>query len=154
MTRLSINALPSRLIGCALALAAILATVGIAVAAGPVKGASYSGRVNVTASLTVSFKVSRSCKKITALKVSPSLPNSCGYGGPLPTQTSRSAKIEHGKFTAKITDTASNGTVITTAKVTGKFFAKGKEKGNIKASLPNAKSCNGSFSYSTKVKAP
>jgi hypothetical protein len=152
MTRLSMDPLPSRLIGSALALAAILATVGVALAAGPVKGASYSGRVNVTANLTVSFKVSRSGKKVTALKVRPSLPNSCGYGGPLPTQTSKSARIERGKFTAQIKETASNGTVISTAKVTGKFLAKGKEKGNIEASLPNAKSCNGTFSYSTRVK--
>jgi hypothetical protein len=136
----------------ALAGAAILSTVGIAVAAGPVKGAKYSGRVNVPASLTVSFKVARSGKRITALKVSPSLPNSCGHGGPLPTQTSKSARIEHGKFAARITEKASNGTVIETANVTGKFLAKSKERGIIEASLPNAKSCNGSFSYSTRVK--
>ena len=80
------------------------------------KGAKYSGRVNVTATLTVSFKVSRSGKKVTSLKVSPSLPNSCGYGGPPPTQTSKPAKIAHGKFTAKITEKAGNGTVIATAK--------------------------------------
>jgi hypothetical protein len=136
----------------ALALAAVLATTGIALAAGPVKGARYSGRVNVTATLTVSFKVSRSGKKVTSLKVSPSLPNSCGYGGPPPPQTSKSAKIAHGKFTAKITEKAGNGTVVATAKVTGKFLAKGKEEGNIKASVPSSPSCNGSFSYSTKVK--
>jgi hypothetical protein len=153
MTRLSITPGLGKFIGfAALAVVAILATAGIALGTGPVKGAKYSGRVKVTASLTVSFKVSRSGKKVTALKVSPSLPNRCGYGGPPPTQASKSAKIEDGKFTAKITEKASNGTLISTAKVTGKFLAKGKEKGSIRASLPNAKSCNGSFSYSTKVK--
>jgi hypothetical protein len=153
MTRPSNAPRLGKLIGAAvLAVTAILATFGIALAAGPVKGAKYSGRVNATASLTVSFKVSRSGKKVTALKVSPSLPNSCGFGGPPPTQTSKAAKIERGKFAAKIKETASNGTVIATAKVTGKFLAKGKEKGDIKANLPNAQSCNGTFAYSTKVK--
>ncbi len=136
----------------ALAFAAALAVTGIALAAGPVKGARYSGRVNVTATLTVSFKVSRSGKKVSSLKVSPSLPNSCGYGGPPPTQTSKPAKIEDGKFTAKITEKAVNGTVAAIATITGRFLAKGKEKGTIKTSVPSATSCNGSFSYSTKVK--
>jgi hypothetical protein len=143
----------SKLIGSTvLALAAILAIAGIAVAAAPVKGAKYSGRVNVSATLTVSFKVSRSGRKITSLKVSPSLPNTCGYGGPPPTETSKPAKIKHGRFTAKITEKASSGTVIATASVTGQFLAKGKEKGTVKTNLPNAKSCNGSFTYSTKAK--
>ena len=153
MTRQSTARRRGKLIGsAALAGAAMLSTVGIALAAGPVKGAKYSGRVNATASLTVSFKVSRSGKKITALKVSPSLPKSCSFGGPPPTQTSKSAKIEHGKFAARITEKAGNGTVLETAKVTGKFLAKRKERGNIEASLPNAKSCNGTFSYSTRGK--
>jgi hypothetical protein len=154
MTRPSIARRQGRftsLVGLAVS-AAILSTAGIALAAGPVKGAKYSGRVSATASLKVSFKVSRSGKKITALKVSPSLPSSCGFGGPPPTQTSKPAKIEHGKFTAKITEKASNGNLIETAKVTGKFLTKGKEKGNIEADLPNAKSCSGTFSYSTRVK--
>jgi hypothetical protein len=141
-----------KLIGStALALAAILAIAGIAHAVAPVKGAKYSGPVNVTATLTVSFKVAGSGKKVTSLKVSPSLPNSCGYGGPPPTDTSKPAKIRHGKFAAKITEKATSGTVIATARVTGKFLAKGKEKGAVKTNLPNAKSCNGSFTYSTKA---
>ena len=139
----------NRLIGAAVvALAAIVAIAGSALAATPVKGAKYSGRVGVTASLTVTFKVSKSGKKVSALKVTPSLPNSCGYGGPPPTATSKPANIRHGKFTAKITNKAGNGTVITTAKVTGKFLANGGEKGTIKTS---AKSCSGSFPYSTKA---
>jgi hypothetical protein len=152
MTRLSMASRRAILVGsAALAVAAILATAGIALAARPVKGAKYSGPVDVTAALTLSFKVSGSGKKVTAIKVSPSLPNSCGYGGPLPTQTSNPAKIKHGKFTAKVTDTTTNGDVSTTAKITGKFLAKRKEKGRIKATVPSNESCNGSFSYATKV---
>ena len=113
----------------------------------PILGASQR---NPT--LTVSFKVSRSGKRVSSLKVSPSLPNSCGYGGPPPTQTSKPAKIADGKFTAKITEKAGNGTVAARATITGRFLAKRKEKGTIKTSVPAATSCNGTFSYSTKVK--
>jgi hypothetical protein len=42
--------------------------------------------------------------------------------------------------------------VSATAKVTGKFLANGKEEGSIKTSLPSAKSCNGTFNYTTKAK--
>jgi hypothetical protein len=154
MTTPSTDSKPGKLIcSTALGLAAILAVTGTALAAAPVRGVKYAGRVNVAASLTVSFKVSGSGKKITSLKVSPTLPNSCGYGGPLTTtETSKRAKIQNGKFTAKITEKTSSGTVSATAKVTGKFLANGKEKGSIKTNLPSAKSCNGTFSYSTNAK--
>jgi hypothetical protein len=153
MKRLSMASRRGKLASSAtLGVATILAAVSIALAANPVKGAKYSGRVNATANFTVSFKVSRSGKKVTAMKVKPSLPLSCSSGGPPPPQTSKPATIKDGKFTARVTETASSGTVIATAKITGKFLAKGKEKGNINVTLPNAKSCNGSFSYSTKVK--
>ncbi len=88
MTPPSRDRLLGKLIGStAVGLTAILAITGIALAASPVKGAKYSGRVKVSATLTVSFKVSGSGKKITSLKVSPSLPNTCGYGGPPPTES-------------------------------------------------------------------
>jgi hypothetical protein len=154
MTPPSRDPKPSKLIGSTvLVVAAMLAIIGTAFAAAPVMGVKYSGRVNGTATLTVSFKVSGSGKKIASLKVSPTLPNSCGYGGPLTTtETSKPAKIVKGKFSAKITEKTSSGAVSATAKVTGKFLANGKEKGSIKTSLPNAKSCNGTFNYTTKAK--
>jgi hypothetical protein len=135
----------------ALAVAAVVALAGIAYAAAPVKGARYSGSVNGTATLKVTFKVSRSGKKVTSLDVRPSLPNSCGYGGPEPTHASKPAKVKHGKFTGKITEKASNGKVIATATVTGKFLTGGKEKGTINSVLPSATSCDGNFTYSTKA---
>ena len=148
--RLSENARLKKLIGFLALTFAAMATLGVALAAAPVKSAKYSGRVKVQATLTVSFKVSRSGNKVTSLKVTPTLPNGCGYGGPPPTQTSKSAKIKDGKFTAKVTEKSAT-TVVETAKITGTFLAKGKEKGKIKATLPNAQSCSGSFSYSTKA---
>ena len=84
--------------------------------------------------------------------MSPSLPNSCGYGGP-PADSNLQVRRDqgrqvHGQGHGEIRYT---GAVIETAKVTGTFLAKGKEKGKIKATLPNAQSCSGSFSYSTKA---
>lgn len=141
-----------KLIGSiALAVTAVVALAGIANAAAPTKGARYSGHVNGAATLTVTFKVSRSGKKVTSLAVKPALPNRCGSGGPEPTETSKPTKVKRGKFTAKITEKAINGKVIGTATVTGKFLAGGKEKGTIKSVEPNARSCDGSFTYSTKA---
>jgi hypothetical protein len=133
----------------AVALAVTLATAGIVSAASPVKGSKYFGTVTGTAFLKVTFKVSKSGTKVTALKVTPSLPNSCGYGGPLPKASTKSAKIKHGRFTAKITEKNSSGIVIDTAKVRGKFLAGGKEKGTIKTDVPKGESCSGSFAYTT-----
>jgi hypothetical protein len=153
MNRPSRHLRPRKLIGfVVLVLAASLTVVGIGFAAAPVKGSKYSGRVKVSATLTVSFKVASSGKKVTSLKVSPSLPNSCGYGGPHPTASSKPAKIDRGKFTAKVTEKGAGGKVIDTATVTGSFLPGGKEKGTIKTDVPGAKSCNGRFAYSTTTK--
>ena len=134
----------------ALALAATIASAGIALAAGPVKGARYSGKVKVTATLTVAFKVSKSGQRVTSLKVSPVLPNTCGYGGPLvPKQSSKPATIKNGRFTAKVTAKSTSGVVIGSATVTGRFLAHGKEAGTIKT---GAKPCAGTFAYTTKAK--
>jgi hypothetical protein len=135
----------------AVAIAAIAAIASSALAAAPVKGGRYSGRVNITATLTVRFKVSGSGKKVTSLKVSPALPNSCGFGGPPPAQSARAAKVRKGKFTTKITEKTSGGTVTATARVKGRFLAGGKEKGRIITNVPGNTSCNGSFRYSTEA---
>ena len=141
--------------GIVFAVAAIIAIVGIAHAAAPVKGSKYSGQVTKTTFLKVTFKVSSSGKKVTSLRVTPSLPNSCGYGGPEPRHASKSARIKHGKFTAKVTDKLVGGAVATTATVTGKFQSGGKEKGTIRSVSSGNKSCNGSFAYTTtSTKSP
>src|SRR5947208_12098302 len=96
--------LRSRLVcAVAYALAASMLVAAIALAAAPVKGAKYSGRVKTGATLTVSFKVDRSGKKVIGFKVGLSLPNSCGYGGPAPKQGFNPAKIRKGRFTGKVT---------------------------------------------------
>jgi hypothetical protein len=133
-------------------LAVSLAVTAIALAVGPVKGAKYSGHVKTGATLTVSFKVDGSGKKVTAFKVRLSLPNSCGYGGPAPTQIFKPAKIRHGRFSGTVTEkSAISGKVVDSAKVTGKFQTGGKERGTVKTTVPAAPRCNGTFTYSTKA---
>ena len=133
-------------------MAATLALAAVAIAAAPVKGARYSGHVKTGASLTVSFKVDRPGKKVTSFKVRLSLPNSCGYGGPAPTQVFKPAKIRHGSFTGKVTEkSAISGKVVDSAKVTGKFLAGGKEQGTVKTTVPASSRCDGTFTYTTKA---
>jgi len=143
----------SRLAGSLVcALAASLVIAAIALAAGPVKGAKYSGHVKTDATLTVSFKVDGAGKKVMGFKVRLSLPNSCGYGGPAPKQSFSAAKIRHGRFSGKVIEkSAISGKVVDSAKVTGKFGAGGKEQGTIKTTVPASTRCNGTFSYSTKA---
>jgi len=137
-------------IACVLAVS--VGVTAMALAAGPVKGAKYTGQVKTGATLTVSFKVNKTGKKVTAFKVRLTLPNHCGYGGPAPTQTFKAAKISHGRFSGKVTEkSAISGKVVDSAKVTGKFLAGGKEQGTLKTTVPASPSCNGTFTYSTKT---
>ena len=91
-------------------------------------------------------------ERLGGFKVRLSLPNSCGYGGPAPTQVSKPAKISHGRFSGTVTEkSAISGKVVDSATVTGKFLAGGKEQGTVKTTVPAAKRCNGTFTYSTKA---
>jgi hypothetical protein len=131
-------------------LVALVALSAVALAAKPVKGAKYSGKVSgVSKRTTVSFKVSSTGRKVTGLKIKPSIPAKCstGHSGTLPAV---SAKIKRGKFKAKFTATV-HGTKRTIAKVSGKFLSHRKERGTIK-SFGQTSSCTKSFKYSTKAK--
>jgi hypothetical protein len=128
-----------------LALAGILATAGIALAGTPMKGTRYSGDVQNTPSLTVSFRVSKTGEKIKGLRIKPTIPNACGYGGPLPSESSKPAPITNGRFvaTVKLRTGAE-------AKVHGKFVRHHRERGTIESINPASPSCDGTFRYSTK----
>jgi len=131
--------------------AAALALVPLALAAGPVHGANYKGQVtSAGVPIAVSFKVSGSGKRLGSFKLDvPNLPNKCGYGGPDQVRPAK-AKIKHGKFSLKLTETTLGGAKVATAKVRGRFKSGGKEAGTIKTTANTAK-CSGSFSYSTKA---
>lgn len=136
-------------LGLALLLAAGLAAV--ALAAGPVKGATYSGTLTVSSGETVTFKVNKSGTQVSAIRVKPFLPNRCGAGGPPPQETSESGPIKNKRFTATVSQLSTDGTVSATAKVTGSFLPGGKVKGSVKSDLPTAEECNGSFAYTAKA---
>lgn len=136
------------------ALAAALLLLGLAAiapAASPVNGAKYRGSLKVSKNETVSFKVSASGKKVTAVRVLPVVPNHCGVGGTPPAQKSVPAPIENGKFKATLNEETSNGAISGTATVTGKFLAGGKVKGVVENPLPGAPECAGNFPYTAKV---
>jgi hypothetical protein len=130
---------------------AVLALPPFAPAASPVHGGKYKGQVKgAGVPIAVSFKVSGSGKRVSSFKIDvPNLPNKCGYGGPNQVRPGK-AKIKAGRFSLKLTETTIGGTSVTTAKVTGRFKAGGKEAGTIKTAAGTAK-CSGSFSYSTKA---
>jgi hypothetical protein len=134
-----------------LASAVLFALVAVALAASPVKGATYSGSLKDSATEIVSFKVSASGKMVTNVKVTPFVPNHCGSGGTPPAESSKPARIKNGKFKATLNEETSNGAVSGTATVTGKFLAKGKVKGTVENPLPGAKECAGNFPYTASA---
>ena len=141
-----------RIVGVAvLAVLAVGTIAAIAFAAGPVKGAKYSGHLKGQTT-TVTFKVSPSGKKVTGMRVKPYIPNSCGSGGPPPSQTSKPAKIKNGRFTAKVEAQIPQGDW--SATVTGKFLSGGKEQGVVKASPRPGEpaKCGQDISYTTSTK--
>jgi hypothetical protein len=140
--------------GACVVLLALLAATGIALAAQPVKGGTYSGKFTTAPSESVTFKVSKNGAKVFGLKVSPSPPNKCGSGGPPPKQSSKPAAISSkGKFTATVSYETVSGKVFATAKVTGKFLKHGAESGIVASKFtdPATKMCQGSFNYTTKA---
>jgi hypothetical protein len=135
---------------CAVLIAALVALAGLALAAAPVKGGRYSGHLAVSASETVSFKVSSNGKKVTGLTGPAFAPNTCGSGGPPPSQSSSPASISGGKFSAKITYRTGTGHAIATVTVKGKFKKHRKETGTMRTHFlgTGAAMCEHTFTYS------
>jgi hypothetical protein len=134
-----------------LAIVAVLATATVAMAANPVKGAKYSGTINVNGGLAISFKVTSNGKDVVKMNV-PQPPIFCQGGGPPPPQKrAKPAPISsRGTFKEKLKYVSSTGSVVATLQVTGKFQAHHKESGKVTVSW-SAASCNGSALYSTKA---
>jgi hypothetical protein len=95
-------------------------------------------------STTLNFTVTPSKKKVKDTKISPFLPNSCGSGGPPPTEKSKTVKIKGGKFTAVVNELSNSGKVAATSTVKGKFKPNGKVKGSFKTTVPSDSSCDAS----------
>jgi hypothetical protein len=143
---------PSRILLAAALLAALLATPA-AIAAAPKKGGSYRGTLAAPrTSIAVTFKVSASGRKVSALKIS-NMPLYCSGGGPAVPITFKPASIAKGKFksTAKQTISAgpSKGQTGATLSITGKFASHGKQSGKLTIKYPNAPACGGTSTYTT-----
>jgi hypothetical protein len=148
----------STAIAATAALVALLA-VGSAVAAKQkshvVKGGSYAGTlVAPRTGITVTFKVSKNGKRVTALKTN-NLPFYCTGGGPpVPIKLKNATISKRGTFASTGTQIISSGPKKgqkgAVLKLTGHFLAGRREAGRITTTFP-ASSCNGSSRYSTKA---
>jgi hypothetical protein len=131
----------------------VLASAGVALAAQPKKGASYSGTFKGITSDAVSFKVSANGKKVSGFAI-PNPPAGCQGGGFGSASGGMATVSKQGTF--KITLSLvfapahrTNGTVV----VSGKFDKHGTESGKISSVFTNKAfpaSCNASVTYSTK----
>jgi hypothetical protein len=143
----ALRALP-RLLAPALVLASSLAAV--ALAAGPVKGASYSGAL-VHGKQQITLKVSKDGKSVTVRVAFP--PLYCEGGGAGTKQLTKPAPIsKSGSFSATIvyefTPTHSRPSRLV---IKGKFSGR-KVSGSARSEFLKASSCDGSTSFSAKSK--
>jgi hypothetical protein len=130
-----------------------LVGTGVALAAKPLKGATYSGAFTGEAYNTISFKVSSNGKKVSGFNI-PSPPVGC-QGGAFGSASGGTATVSK-KGTFKVTlnivfapQHKTNGTVL----VTGKFGQHGSESGKISSTFTGkdfTASCDATKSYSTK----
>lgn len=143
---------------CLTVIAALVAA-SVAMAAKPVKGATYSGKIrnsrNSIDTYPISFKVSKSGKQVSGFKLTGDYPSYCQGGGFPQVGTKGSGKIsKQGTFTAKLPLLAlgtnkADGFLI----VTGKFGKGGSVSGKIKTDIAGTfgHECNGTSSYSAKT---
>jgi hypothetical protein len=130
-----------------------LVGTGVALAANPLKGATYSGTFTGEVYNTISFKVSSNGKKVSGFNI-PSPPVGC-QGGAFGSSTGGTATVSK-KGTFKVTlnmvfapQKKTNGTVL----VTGKFGKHGSESGTLSSTFTGkdfTTSCDATKSYSTK----
>ncbi|HEY3971131.1 MAG TPA: hypothetical protein VGL79_07000 [Solirubrobacteraceae bacterium] len=139
-----------------LVMLAVLLVAGAALAAGPIKGGSYSGSLIPSRDgVTVSFKVSANGKQVAGLSTS-NTPLFCSGGGkPIPVHFKNAAISSKGTFfsTGKylILEGPKKGQVGANLKISGKFLKGGKERGTLIISYVGFANCSGISAYSTKA---
>jgi hypothetical protein len=134
-----------------------LAATGVALAAKPVKGATYAGTIqrdvgNIT--FPISFKVSKNGKTVSSFKLADSFPVYCQGGGFPHIGDGGSGSItKKGTFTAKlpllaISTNKRDGLVV----ISGKFIRGGTASGKVRTDISGSfgKSCNGSSSFTAR----
>lgn len=135
------------------ALVAVTAGAAAALAAKPVSGATYSGKISRTSNVTfpISFKVSANGRRVSSFVLTNSYPVYCQGGGFGAVQPGSGTISRRGTFTVKLPiyfapDRQHQGFVI----VTGAFAKHGRESGKVKTDFTRSSSCNGTSSYSTR----
>jgi hypothetical protein len=139
------------------AIVAVLVT-GVALAAKPVKGATYSGSITRgvgTTTFPISFKVTKSGKHVSNFKLANAYPVYC-QGGGFPTMGAGG----FGRITKKKTFSVNlpltnfmtkkpEGSIV----VSGKFGAHGSASGKVKTAITGTfgKSCNGTSPFTAKT---
>jgi hypothetical protein len=140
----------------AIALAAIVAAsagAGVALAAAPIRDATYKGKLSVASSVAfpISFKVSTDGKRVGSFTFSNGYPIYCQGGGFGALQPAGATITNSGTFTVKLPiyiapGHSHQGFVI----VTGRFATHGKESGKVTTDFTHGASCNGTSNYTTK----
>ena len=121
-----------------------------------VKGGSYTGTLAAPrTAFAITFKVSKSGKQVTSLKIN-NLPFYCPGGGmPVPISFANAKISKTFTFSSTGVQTIKVGPLKghkgATLTLTGKFSAGRKESGRITTKFPSraSASCNGASSYST-----
>lgn len=146
-----------RRLATAVALTTLVAVTGgaaAAVAAKPVRGATYSGKISRVSNVTfpISFKVSANGKRVSSFVLASSYPVYCQGGGFGAVQPASGTVSKRGTFKVKLPIYFApahqhQGFVI----VTGAFGKHGRESGTLKTDFTHSSSCNGTSRYSTQA---
>ena len=136
------------------ALLAVTCGTAVALAAAPIKGATYTGKLKPRTATSeahpISFKVSANGKRVSHCTLLNGYPVYCQGGGFGQAQPASGAITNKGKFTVKLpivfTITHQHqGFVI----ITGTFAKHGKESGTVTTDFTTSHVCNGSSTYTT-----
>ena len=138
------------------AVLALALSAAVALAAGPVRGATYRGSLTgARSSIQISFRVSPGGSQVQAIKLS-ALPIFCTGGAP-PNSTLKfaSAGVRAGTFSTTGRDLLGvgplKGTVAATLTLSGTFAAGGRESGTVTTIFAgSAKHCGGRARYTTR----
>jgi hypothetical protein len=140
------------------AIVAVAAAASVALAAKPVKGATYSGTITRdvgTTTFPISFKVTKNGKKVSSFKLADAYPVYCQGGGFPTLGTGGSGRIRHkGTFTVKlplkaVMTSKPDGSIV----VTGRFGAHGSASGKVKTQISGnfGKSCDGTSPFTART---
>jgi hypothetical protein len=140
----------------AIAVMALFAATGgaaVALAATPIKGATYKGQISRASNVTlaIGFKVSANDKRVSDFTLSNGYPVYCQGGGFGTVQPASGTITKRGTFTVKLPiyftpEHEHQGFVI----ITGNFANHGKESGKVKTDFTRSTICNGTSRYTTK----